>query len=100
MKWIKVDQDASDGPTLPPLDQIVWIVYRSDYDGGQVVQLGGRAMAEDGWLWGVLDSPEFARNWEPRLYGIEMDDDYNVTHWAGIEWPVTAESQTANKPTR
>ena len=35
----------------------------------------------------VLDTAWFARNWEPKLYGIEADDDYRVTHWAEIEWP-------------
>lgn len=85
MKWIKVNDD--DASTLPPIDEIVWIIYLSGYDDGQIMQLGGRATAEDGWLWGVLDSPEFARNWEPKLYGLLLDDDYRVTHWAKLEWP-------------
>lgn len=86
MNWIKVNKQ--DSSTLPPLDKIVWIVYTSDYDNGPIIQLGGRGdFGEEGWLWGRCDSDYFARNWEPKLYGIEADDDYNVTHWAEIEWP-------------
>lgn len=86
MNWVKVNNE--DNSTLPPLEKIVWIIYTSGYDGGPVIQLGGRGdFGSEGWLWGVLDSPEFARGWEPKLYGIEADDDYNVTHWAEIEWP-------------
>lgn len=85
MDWIKVnDKDES---TLPPLDKIVHLVYLSDYNDAQVIQLGGRTLGEDGWLWGVLDSSYFVRDWEPKLYGLEIDDDYRVTYWAEIEWP-------------
>lgn len=87
MNWIKVnDKDES---TLPPLDKIVWIIWLSGYDDGPVIQLGGRGDFGDGWMWGVLENGRagFARNWEPKLYGIEADDDYRVTHWAEIEWP-------------
>lgn len=83
MNWIKVKDD--DESTLPPLEKVVWIVYPSGYDGGPVIQLGGRGdFGSEGWIWGVLDSPEFARNWEPKLYGIEVNDDYNVTHWVRL----------------
>lgn len=82
MKWVKVSE------SLPPLDKIVWIVYPSDYNGSQVIQMGGRGdYGSEGWLWGVLDTDYFVRDWEPKLYGIEADDDYRVTHWAEIEWP-------------
>jgi len=86
MKWIKVaDGDAT---TLPLLEKVVFICYRSGYDGAPVIQLGGRGdFGEEGWMWGALDTPYFVRNWEPKLYGFEADDDYDVTHWAEIEWP-------------
>jgi hypothetical protein len=85
MNWIKVNDD--DHSTLPPMGQVVWIVYTSGYDGGPVMELGGRDDDGEGWLWGVLDSHGFARNWEPKLYGLEFNDDYNVTHWAALQWP-------------
>jgi hypothetical protein len=91
MNWIKVDGD--DSTTLPPIGEIVWLCYRSGYDGGPVVQLGGRDYVEQvdddswAWSWGTLDTAYFARNWEKKLYGLEMDDDYDVTHWAALEWP-------------
>jgi hypothetical protein len=91
MNWTKVNNN--DPSTLPPLEQVVWIIYTSGYDGGPVVQLGGRADVgyvdndHGNWSWGVLDSAEFARSWEPKLYRFEVDDDYNVTHWAALEWP-------------
>lgn len=46
MNWIKVDDE--DTTTLPPLDKVVWLVYLSDYDDGQVIEMGGRVMGEDG----------------------------------------------------
>lgn len=86
MNWIKVNNE--DASTLPALDKIVWMVYLSDYNDGQIVQLGGRGdFGAEGWMWGRCDSDYFARDWEPKLYGIEADDDYRVTHWAEIEWP-------------
>lgn len=86
MNWTTVnDKDES---TLPPLGKIVFIVYLSDYDSGQVIQLGGRGdFGGEGWMWGRCDSDYFCRNWEPKLYAIEADEDYHVTHWAEIEWP-------------
>lgn len=88
MKWVKVKDD--DSTTLPPMEQVVWIVYTSDYDGGPVIQLGGRGEINDGenyyWTWGTLDTAYFARNWEKKLYDFE-EGDLNVTHWAEIEWP-------------
>lgn len=94
--WHRVNGDDED--TLPPIDKIVWIIYLSGYDDGPVIQLGGRTledMVDDdtyGWSWGVLDSSEFAKNWEPKLYGIEVDDDYRVTHWAELVWPTTQQA--------
>lgn len=83
----------NDESTLPPMDKVVWIYYPSGYDGGSIVQLGGRTEDGDGerlgWGWGVLDSSYLGRNWEPKLCGLEIDDDYDVTHWAEIEWPAT-----------
>ena len=89
MNWIEVT-DENNLNLLPPIGEIVWIIYLSDYDDGPVVQLGGRdflASPEEGWNWGVLDGNCFAKNWEPKLYGLEFDDDYRVTHWAKLEWP-------------
>jgi hypothetical protein len=94
VNWIKVNND--DHSTLPPMGQVVWIIYTSGYDGGPVVQLGGRGECEaidddtTGWMWGALDSKGFARSWEPKLYDIEIDDDYNVTYWAALQWPEDA----------
>lgn len=91
MNWIKVNDD--DNSTLPPMGQIVWIIYGNRYDGGLVVRLGGRGEVEaidddtTGWMWGVLDTPYFARNWKPTTYDIEVDGEYDVTHWAALEWP-------------
>lgn len=88
-RWHVVDND--DESTLPPIDQVVWIIYLSGYDDGPVIQLGGRTLVDDldtyGWDWGTLDGDSFAKNWEPKLYGIDVDDDYRVTHWAALEWP-------------
>lgn len=86
MNWIKVNN--KDTSTLPPLDKIVWIVYRSGFDDGPIIQLGGRGdYGEEGWIWGHLDTDYFARNWDSKVCSIEADDDYDVTYWAEIEWP-------------
>lgn len=88
MNWIKVVDD--DSSTLPPIEQVVWIVFPNGFDGGPVVQLGGRAEVQDGesyyWTWGTLDMAYFCRNWEPKVYDFE-EDDIHVTHWAALEWP-------------
>jgi hypothetical protein len=91
MKWIKVNN--VDQSTLPPLEHVVWLCYPNSFDNGPVIQLGGRTDvgyidSDNGnWSWGVLDTAYFARNWEPKLYRLEIDDDYDVSHWAEIEWP-------------
>lgn len=93
MNWIKVNDD--DPATLPPMEEVVWIVFPSGYDGGPVVQLGGRGSVDDGdryyWTWGTLDTAYFARSWEKKLYDFE-EDDIKVTHWAKIEWPDSYEA--------
>jgi len=86
MNWTKVNSD--DPSTLPPLEQVVFVCYRSGYNGAPVVQLGGRGdFGEEGWMWGMLDTAYFVKDWEPKLYGFEANDDYDVTHWAPIQWP-------------
>lgn len=98
LQWVEVND--SDDATLPPIDKIVLLIYLSDYNDGQVIELGGRTLTEwiddetRGWEWGVLDSKFYVKDWEAKLYGLEVDDDYRVTHWSDIGWPA------ANAPER
>ncbi len=75
-KWIPVKKK------LPPLDRVVFVCYRSGYDGAPVYAFGARLDDSDGWLWGIHHGYGGVRlghdaNWND----IEADDDYEVTHW-------------------
>lgn len=78
-KWISVDD------SLPPIDQICWLRFPNG-----VIFMGGRGdFDSEDWLWGRLyDSPSynpFSGEWHG---DIEMDDDYEVTHWMPLPEPL------------
>lgn len=91
MNWTTVNDN--DESTLPPMEKVVFLCYPSGYDGGHVLQVGARCWTEAidddtmGWAWHVHERGDLAQNWEFKLIDLEMNDDYQVTHWAEIEWP-------------
>jgi len=86
-QWIPIEQE------LPDIDQIVWL-----YNGNtHTAWVGGRA--EDNsddeylfWLWGNSYG-SFWHNGERWTGDIELDDDYQPTHWLPLpEVPVKEEA--------
>lgn len=87
MSWIKVEPNPfdNDGP-LPPIEQVVHIIYLSDYDDSPVMAFGGRVDGEEGWLWAINDNASgYGKN--DTINDLTADDEYRVTHWAALEWP-------------
>lgn len=78
--WIPVKRK------LPAIDRIVMVAYPSGFDGSPIYAWGARIDDGDGWCWGVRTGycsgihPTETANWN----GIEVDDDYKVTHWAPL----------------
>jgi hypothetical protein len=89
MNWIKVGPNPADNDAhperLPPLDKVVWIIFVNRYNDERVFALGGRSDVGDGWVWCVNDSRFYTK--DQQHSDLIDDDDYIVTHWAGIEWP-------------
>lgn len=93
MNWIKVEPNPSDNnarpENLPPLEQVVHVIYLSGYDNSPVMALGGRVDGGEGWLWAINDNASgYGRN--DRINDLTADDEYQVTHWAALEWPEDA----------
>ena len=90
MNWIKVEPNPADNDNsaekLPLLEQVVHVIYLSDYDDSPVMALGGRVDDDGGWLWAINDN---AYGWGKgdKTNDLTADDKYRVTHWAEIEWP-------------
>jgi len=87
MNWIPIEQE------LPEIDQIVWL-YRTNTHTAWV---GGRADYEnDGiymlWCWGNTYG-SFWHNGKTWTGDIEMDHDYQPTHWMPLpELPAKEEA--------
>lgn len=82
MAWISVET------RLPKLDTIV-LVCRRRHDGSAIYSFGARVDDSEGWCWGVKAgygsciSIEEEASWND----IEVDDDYQVTHWQTLPKP-------------
>ncbi len=75
-EWVPV------GDRLPEIDEIVMVVYPSDFNGEPVYTWGARLDDDDGWLWGCSNSRTGIRLGHTVSFNdIEADDDYRVTHW-------------------
>jgi len=79
--WHEVDPNPAaniDESNLPPLDHPV-----------SIMAFGGRADVGEGWLWGIQEYGGHAKGEEGETSGIICDDEYRVTHWAEIPWPLS-----------
>lgn len=73
-RWVSVKN------RLPKIDRVVIVCWSSGYDGRPVYSWGARVQDDERWLWGIYGSNIDPRDDAARS-GIEVDDDYPVTHW-------------------
>lgn len=79
---------------LPAINQVVIVCYPSGYDGSPLYAWGARCdgcedeHGNDAWCWGI-GAPTFgiSPGMDAGHNGIEVDDDYDVTHWMPLPEP-------------
>lgn len=75
-RWISVEEE------LPEEDEIVFC-----YDGKDI-NVGGYADMGDGWFWGrCYDTVYYSSEDRKWLGDIEVDNDYEITHWKRMPNP-------------
>lgn len=82
--WISVEDE------LPPLEEPVWLF--AQLCDGNYIWIGGRTDTFDGWLWADCHMTVWF-NGEKWDGDMDVDDDYQPTHWMRLPEPLTTKGE-------